>query len=159
MFVILDCLLHQPRLIPVGYAKRSPGLLYNAFLDVECDVPVMSPRDLDQIDRTIIISNLTQSGRYLTSGSLHRTRQDKGTHMLSVITVKLSFITQFHPHHLDIPRFFPKDPQNNWGPQNNKIGISLVELKYPLKTREDLDQIFHSLSLTHFCACEDRCWT
>ena len=89
------------------------------------------------------------SERYLTSGSLHRTRQDKGPHMLTVITVKLSFITQFHPHHLVIPRLFPKDPQNNWGPQNNKIGISLVELKYPLKTREDLDQIFHSLSLSH----------
>ncbi len=89
--------------------------------------------------------NLWQHGteRYLTSGSLHRTRQDKGSHMLTVITVNLSFITQFHPHPLVIPRFFPKDPQNRWGPQNNKIVISLVQLKYPLKTREDLDQIFH----------------
>ena len=87
------------------------------------------------------------SERYLTSGTLHRTRQDKEPHMLPVITVKLSFITQFHPHHLDISRFFPKDPQNRWGPQNNKIGISLVQLKYPLKTREDLDQIFqHTVS-------------
>ena len=39
-------------------------------------------------------------------------------------------------------RFFPKDPQNSWGPQNNKIGITLVQLKYLSKTREDLDQIF-----------------
>jgi hypothetical protein len=63
--------------------------------------------------------------------------------MLPVITVKLSFILpQIHPHHLPISRFFPKDPQNSWGPQNNKIGISLVQLKYPLETREDLDQIF-----------------
>ena len=32
------------------------------------------------------------SERYLTSGSLHSTRQDKRPHMLPVITVKLSFI-------------------------------------------------------------------
>jgi hypothetical protein len=37
---------------------------------------------------------------YLTPGSLHRTCQDKGSHMLPVITVKQPFITQFHPHHL-----------------------------------------------------------
>ena len=87
--------------------------------------------------------------RYLTSGSLHRTRQDKGPHMLPVITVKLSFILpQIHPHHLPISRFFPKDPQNSWGPQNNKIGISLVHLKYPLKHEKIWTRSSRSLDLT-----------
>jgi hypothetical protein len=68
--------------------------------------------------------------RYLTSGSLHRTRQDKGSHMLTVITVKLPFIFQFHPHHLLITAFFPSRSQNIW---DHKIGLVQYQLKGLLK--------------------------
>ena len=92
--------------------------------------------------------------RYLTSGSLHRTRQDRGRtcwHVARHYCQAIVYLPQIHPHHLPISRFFPKDPQNSWGPQNNKIGISLVHLKYPLKTREDLDQIFQKSRLDESC--------
>ena len=71
-----------------------------------------------------------QFERYLTSGSIHRTRQDKRPHKLSVITVKLLFITEFHPHHLDIPGSFPKDPKITG---TIKQGLVLCKLKYSLK--------------------------
>ena len=43
VIVILDCLLHQPRLITVGCVKRSTDLLRHAVLDVDCDEPVIPP--------------------------------------------------------------------------------------------------------------------
>jgi hypothetical protein len=55
---MIDCLLHQQRITVVGHTKRSPGLLHNVFLDVECDVPVIPPRVLDQSDRVICIGNV-----------------------------------------------------------------------------------------------------
>ena len=46
--------------------------------------------------------------RYLTSGSLHRTRPDKGPHMLPVITVKLSFIFPLLKTREDLDQIFQK---------------------------------------------------
>jgi hypothetical protein len=68
----------------------------------------------------------TQHAHSRTSGSLHRTHQDKGPHMLPVITVKLPFIIQFHPHHLRITSFFPSRSQNIW---DHKIGLVQYQLK------------------------------
>ena len=79
------------------------------------------------------------SERCLTSGSLHRTRRDKEPHMLPVITVKLPFITLFHPHRLRIPRSFPKDPKIAGTTKQDQFS----KLKYPLKQGKILDQIFH----------------
>ena len=57
--------------------------------------------------------------------------------MLPVITVKLPFITQFHPHHLLHHQVL------SLGFPPKATGISLVQTKISFKTREDLDQIFH----------------
>ncbi len=87
----------------------------------ECHASRKRDRTTDRTteDGTLLLHKkgaITATERYLTSGSLHRTRQDKGSHMLTVITVKLPFITQFHPHHLlNHTGSFPQDSQKPQG--------------------------------------------
>jgi hypothetical protein len=69
------------------------------------------------------------------------------------------YFTQIHPHHLPISRFFPKDPQKSWGPQNNTKGISLVHLKYPLETRKIWTRSSRSLDPTSLIKTEWQVWT
>jgi hypothetical protein len=66
--------------------------------------------------------------------------------MLSVITVKLPFIIQFHPHHLRITVFFPSRSQNIW---DHKIGL----VQYQLKGLLNQEKIWTRSSTTPLQIC------
>jgi hypothetical protein len=84
---------------------------------------------------------------------------DRAAHVARLCCQAIVYFTQIHPHHLPISRFFPKDPQNSWGPQNNKIGISLVHLKYPLKHEKIWTRSSRSLDLTSLVKTGWQVWT